>query len=291
MYGHRCSQAILAFATKAGVLSTKSHMLNFCEACAAICCYCDLWEPITQDTKRFSVPRKKRARLKTKNITTFGKALFVNQYWMRYVIHILPNTKDLAINLATDGCLWKPAKRNSVCMSKQLWFVASTETFNGNQALFKLSFVQLPVFLFKLSFAQLPVFRSSCRLPNCQFFVQAVICPTASFSFKLSFVIQTVILSLCMFRDRKTCWKTSSAYHQKLSYWHKLGIFVLLTMSNLVRQHCACVLWWMEADFFSAFYEFRSSCCMMIGPHIRFLKMLAFLLDQTYAKLVLHQSA
>ena len=285
MYGHRCSQAILAFATKAGVLSTKSHMLNFCEACAAICCYCDLWEPITQDTKRFSVPRKKRARLKTKNITTFGKALFVNQYWMRYVIHILPNTKDLAINLATDGCLWKPAKRNSVCMSKQLWFVASTETFNGNQALFKLSFVQLPVFLFKLSFAQLPVFRSSCRLPNCQFFVQAVICPTASFSFKLSFVIQTVILSLCMFRDHKTCWKTSSTHHQKLSTAAiiptQIGNFYFTDYVKFSKTTlCLCLL--VEAAFVSAFYGFRLSCCMMIGshtPHIRFLKMLAFLLD------------
>ena len=38
MYGHQCSQSIPVFATKAGELATKSHMLNFCEACAAICC-------------------------------------------------------------------------------------------------------------------------------------------------------------------------------------------------------------------------------------------------------------
>ena len=38
-------------------------------------------------------------------------------------------------NKPNDGCLWKPAKRNSVRASKQLRFVAITETFNGNQAL------------------------------------------------------------------------------------------------------------------------------------------------------------
>ena len=38
-------------------------------------------------------------------------------------------------NKPNDGCLWKPAKRNSVRTSKQLRFVAITETYNGNQAL------------------------------------------------------------------------------------------------------------------------------------------------------------
>ena len=38
-------------------------------------------------------------------------------------------------NKPTDGCLWKPAKRHSIRASKQLRFVATTETFNGNQAL------------------------------------------------------------------------------------------------------------------------------------------------------------
>ena len=38
-------------------------------------------------------------------------------------------------NKPNDGCLWKLAKRNSVCMSEQLQFLAITETFNGNQAL------------------------------------------------------------------------------------------------------------------------------------------------------------
>ena len=98
MYGQHCSQAISAFAIKACELATKSHMLNFCEACVAICCDCDLWSPIIQDTKRFSVLRKKRAKLKTKN-TTFEKSLFSTQYQMRYAIYIPPDTKDLAINL------------------------------------------------------------------------------------------------------------------------------------------------------------------------------------------------
>ena len=49
--------------------------------------------------KRFSVLRKKRAKPKTKNITTtFGKSLFLIKYRMRYVIYMLPNTKNLAIN-------------------------------------------------------------------------------------------------------------------------------------------------------------------------------------------------
>ena len=47
---------------------------------------------------RFSALRKKRAKLKTKNITTtFGKSLFLTKYRMRYAIYMPPNTKDLAI--------------------------------------------------------------------------------------------------------------------------------------------------------------------------------------------------
>ena len=101
MYGHQCSQAISDFAIKACVLATKLHMLRFYKACAVICCGCNLWEPITQDTKRSSVLRKKKskAQIKRKLTTTFGKSLFLTQYWMRYAICILLNTKDLAINL------------------------------------------------------------------------------------------------------------------------------------------------------------------------------------------------
>ena len=51
--------------------------------------------------KKIFCPPKKRAKLKTKEITTaFGKSLFVIKYRMRYAIYMPPNTKDLAINQA-----------------------------------------------------------------------------------------------------------------------------------------------------------------------------------------------
>ena len=87
---------------------------------------------MTQDTKKIFC---QRARQRTKNITTtFGKLLFLTQCWMRYRIYIPPDKKDFAINLVViaDGAGKKP---NNVRTSKQLRFVASTETFNGNQAL------------------------------------------------------------------------------------------------------------------------------------------------------------
>ena len=53
---------------------------------------------------------------------------------MRYAIYVPPNTKDLAIKQATVAYEnWQ--KRNSIHTSKQLRFVAITETFKGNQAL------------------------------------------------------------------------------------------------------------------------------------------------------------
>ena len=100
MYGHKCSQAIPAIAIEACVLATKSHVLNFFEACAAIYCDCDLWEPIMQVTKMISVLRKAKQSSKQKHKTTFGKSLFLTQYRVRYAIYIPPNAKDLVINLA-----------------------------------------------------------------------------------------------------------------------------------------------------------------------------------------------
>ena len=95
MYGHHCSQTISAFAIKACMLATKSHMLNFFEACD-----CNHWQPIMQDTKRFSVlQKKKKSNAQNKKLTTFGKSLFPTRYRMCYAIYIPPNTKDLAINL------------------------------------------------------------------------------------------------------------------------------------------------------------------------------------------------
>ena len=85
--------------------------------------------------KRFSVFRKKRAKLKTKDITTtFGKSLFLTKHRIRYAIYMPPNTKVL-LNKPNNGCRRKTAKRNDVRTSKQLRFVAITERFNGNQAI------------------------------------------------------------------------------------------------------------------------------------------------------------
>ena len=56
--------------------------------------------------KGFSVLRRKRAKPKTKKITTtFGKLLFLIKYRMRYAIYMPPNTKDLATNqtMVADG--------------------------------------------------------------------------------------------------------------------------------------------------------------------------------------------
>ena len=82
IYRHPCSQAIPPFAIKVCDIGTKSHMLNFCEACAALCCEFDLWETDNAEhEKYFLFSEKKRAKLKTKNIaTTFGKSLFLTKY-------------------------------------------------------------------------------------------------------------------------------------------------------------------------------------------------------------------
>ena len=117
---HQCSQAIPALALKPCVLAKKSSMLNFCQVCATICGDCHLWEPITQDTKRFAVLREKEQSTKQKNITTtFGKSLVLTQYRIRYTIYMPPNAKR-PHNKPDDGCLWKPGKRNNTRTSKQL---------------------------------------------------------------------------------------------------------------------------------------------------------------------------
>ena len=103
MYGHQWSQAIAAFATKAWDLAKKLHMLNFCESLRGLCRnMLWLWSIETQQRKkqkRFSVLRKKRAKPKTKKITTtFGMSLFLIKYRIGYAIYMRLNTKDLAIN-------------------------------------------------------------------------------------------------------------------------------------------------------------------------------------------------
>ena len=100
---HQWSQTIPAFRTKACELATKSHMLNFCESLRGLC-HEMLWLwPIEIDNaghKKIFCPPKKRAKQKTKTITTtFGKSLFLTKYRMRYAIYIPPNAKkNLAIN-------------------------------------------------------------------------------------------------------------------------------------------------------------------------------------------------
>ena len=118
MSGHQCSQAISVFATKACVLATKSHMLNFCKAYATICCDCDLWEPIRRTQKDFLSFEQKIFN----SIPNALRDLHTSKYKRPH-------------NKPDKGCIWKPAKRNNVRMSKQLRFVASTKTFHGNQAL------------------------------------------------------------------------------------------------------------------------------------------------------------
>ena len=55
------------------------------------------------------------------------------EYRMRCAIYI--PLIERPRNKPCGACLWKPAQRNEVRASKQLRSVASTETFNGNQAL------------------------------------------------------------------------------------------------------------------------------------------------------------
>ena len=60
-----------------------------------------LWSIETNNakTKKIFCPPKKRAKLKTKKLTTiFGKSVFLIKWRRRYAIYMPPNTKDLAIN-------------------------------------------------------------------------------------------------------------------------------------------------------------------------------------------------
>ena len=52
---------------------------------------------------------------------------FITQWQMRYVIYMPLNAAKI-YDRPNDACLWKLAKRNKVCTSKQLQFVARAET-------------------------------------------------------------------------------------------------------------------------------------------------------------------
>ena len=112
---------------------THVKIVRGCEACAAICCDCDLWKPITQDTKKDFRSSGKQARLRTKKYNDFRKVVIFNS--IPDALRNLHTSKyKRPRNKPNDGCLWKLVKYNSVRTSKQLRFVASTETFTGNQA-------------------------------------------------------------------------------------------------------------------------------------------------------------
>ena len=117
MYGHQWSQAIPAFATEPCEIATKSHMLNFYEVLRGLCRdMLWLWPMGTNNAmkqKIFFVFRKKfKVDNKKKITTTFRKSLFLIKYRMRYAIHLPSNTKTTC-NKPKNGCLWKPANRNS----------------------------------------------------------------------------------------------------------------------------------------------------------------------------------
>ena len=116
---------------KTCVFASKSHMLSFCEACAAMRCGCNLCKPRTQYTKNIFWPPEERSKTEEQ---------FYNDDFRKVVIY--NSISDALRDLHTSeckrpygGCLWKPAVRHKVRTSQQLWFVTSTETFNGNQAL------------------------------------------------------------------------------------------------------------------------------------------------------------
>ena len=99
MYGHQCSQAITAFATKAS-LRARNKVAHV-----------ELLRGLARPVPRYAVTLTYRNQQRKK------------QKYKR------PRNKP------NDGGLWKLAKRNSVRASKLLRFVAITETFIGNQAL------------------------------------------------------------------------------------------------------------------------------------------------------------
>ena len=100
--------------------------------CAVICCDCNLWKPRMQCTGNICCPSEKKARPRNFFITT----TFIIYNPIPDALHDLHTSECKRTHHRTyDGCRWKPAECNKVRTSKQLRFVANTETFNGNQAL------------------------------------------------------------------------------------------------------------------------------------------------------------
>ena len=132
MYEHQCSQAIPTFATKACELATKSHMLNFCEGLRGLCRdMLWLWPMETNNAghKKDFLSSEKKSKAKNKKYNDyFRKVVIFNQ--IPDALHDLHASKyKKPCKKPNDGCLRKPAKRNSVRASKQLWLVVIGETF------------------------------------------------------------------------------------------------------------------------------------------------------------------
>ena len=94
IYGHQMLANNLSFRNKKLACSHKSPtcriFLRGCEACAAICCYCDLWKPRMPNAEKIFCFPEKRARSRNN---------FIAQYQMRNAIYIPLNAKDLTIHL------------------------------------------------------------------------------------------------------------------------------------------------------------------------------------------------
>ena len=107
-------------------------MPNSREACAVLCCEFDLRKPITQNMKKIFCSPKEESKAKDKKYSNdFRKVVISNQIPNS---NIPSDAKDLSIN-QTIVAYGNRQKCNSVRASKQLQFIAITETFIGNQAL------------------------------------------------------------------------------------------------------------------------------------------------------------
>ena len=79
VYGHHCSQAIPAFASKACELATKLHMLNFCEEMRGLCRNVWWLRPIetnnARNKKDFLCSEKKSQAKNKKDGNNFRKVI------------------------------------------------------------------------------------------------------------------------------------------------------------------------------------------------------------------------
>ena len=70
-----------------------------CEACAAICCGCDLWEPITQDTKQIFCPSEKKSKAENTKYNDFRKVVVFNS-----IVSLSQRTLTMFAGVVALGC-------------------------------------------------------------------------------------------------------------------------------------------------------------------------------------------